>query len=1012
MNFQNIVQNILAIGFNNLTYKMTHKKLLENPNIQKLKSYIRNFSKIKKEELLIILKSLSAYSMNKYMINNKQIYPDIEQLSVINAPFDLNLRILAGAGTGKTTTICCRIKHLIDNGVHPKNILMLTFNVEAKANMRQKIDQLFNFPINIEVKTMDSFCKKLMRMFPDQDDNLVSLSEYGIRAKQIIDTHGPSITSQYKYVFFDEFQDISKEQFYILNYFAKSGCWLCCIGDDSQNIYQFRGSDNRYIINLDKIIHNLQTHMIQTNYRSNQKIIDIANHCILKNTERIDKNMISFKNLDGITNLTICENAKTECEFLSSRVKFYRNKGIPYDEMAVLGRTTKRLKEIETDFEKNNIPYVSLFFDKYSREDKKLIQNDRLVLSTIHSAKGLEWKVVFIVGLQDSEFPSQMNNGIINIEEERRLFYVAITRAKTHLHFVTSMTFAPFSRFLNDILHFLQIDECNSFLKIQKNIQLHELSFCLQLKNNDKNTDTDKGNNLFANDNTKNEYYQKTYCVTEMITSIQGYQIEEMRKLNLIPFLENSKTIIFNHKLEFTQKIKDNNFESDYGIFCDLYMTRELMILNNQKIKCINCLCVLNGLFMTKDEEILWNKYNLNHYFKTDRKDEQDNHLLMKKINAYDSENVYILIERLRKKVINDINPDLIKPLTVDQYISLCITNFYYPAEFFEELKQAYCEYTDITLRSKSIMKSIYLVSLCVKLSVKRRRLVYRDIYDLFEENNISVIPRIDQWINLIKKNKQICKIMSAVEHLFVKNNKSFQLINEKNIKNKSNFLDTDTDTDTDTDKEKHIITIFSGELDYLDLTESTLVDIKCSSSDMKLEWLIQILTYYSLLVKTKQPYKIENLAIINIFTGVYYSYVIPNNYQVNDLMFFIGKYIENNLNGSRVEFEIPNNLNQMVNFVTQGKDDHIKIPKDTPEETLKEIPKVNPRVTSKHIQVEEILNHSSHHNLMNEIIVTQNLFKDKKKVHSIISPNVESNLNKILSLNMFSECKINDIKK
>lgn len=56
---------------------------------------------------------------------------------------------------------------------------------------------------------------------------------------------------------------------------------------------------------------------------------------------------------------------------------------------------------------------------------------DFLTLSTIHSAKGKEWKAVFILGLSDGHFPSAM--GLKNMEEERRLFYVAVTRAKDYL---------------------------------------------------------------------------------------------------------------------------------------------------------------------------------------------------------------------------------------------------------------------------------------------------------------------------------------------------------------------------------------------------------------------------------------------------------------------------------------------------------------------------------------------------------------------------------------------------
>jgi len=63
------------------------------------------------------------------------------------------------------------------------------------------------------------------------------------------------------------------------------------------------------------------------------------------------------------------------------------------------------------------------------------LNDDYLVLSTIHSAKGLEWDVVFIINATDGNIPSDMATGSPeSIEEERRLFYVAVTRAKRYLY--------------------------------------------------------------------------------------------------------------------------------------------------------------------------------------------------------------------------------------------------------------------------------------------------------------------------------------------------------------------------------------------------------------------------------------------------------------------------------------------------------------------------------------------------------------------------------------------------
>lgn len=115
-----------------------------------------------------------------------------------------------------------------------------------------------------------------------------------------------------------------------------------------------------------------------------------------------------------------------------------------------------------TDF----LSEVSLLTDQ---DNDKEGDSEKITLMTIHSAKGLEFKNVFVVGLEENLFPSALSlNSYKELEEERRLFYVAITRAEEHcyLSFAKSrfkygkMEFCSPSRFLKDIdAHFLQLPQ-------------------------------------------------------------------------------------------------------------------------------------------------------------------------------------------------------------------------------------------------------------------------------------------------------------------------------------------------------------------------------------------------------------------------------------------------------------------------------------------------------------------------------------------------------------------------
>jgi DNA helicase-2/ATP-dependent DNA helicase PcrA len=76
-----------------------------------------------------------------------------------------------------------------------------------------------------------------------------------------------------------------------------------------------------------------------------------------------------------------------------------------------------------------------------------LLDEDYLILSTIHSAKGQEWKAVFVLNCVDGCIPSDLAVGSTSeIEEERRLLYVAMTRAKDHLHMIVPQRFYAYQQ--------------------------------------------------------------------------------------------------------------------------------------------------------------------------------------------------------------------------------------------------------------------------------------------------------------------------------------------------------------------------------------------------------------------------------------------------------------------------------------------------------------------------------------------------------------------------------------
>jgi DNA polymerase III epsilon subunit-like protein len=820
-----------------------------------------------KDELYDFATKLDSYkiklSIDDYKTFNfgdNKIKLDEEQHQIVISNPNNHIRIIAGAGSGKTTTILCRIKYLIDMYTSPNKILVLTFNVDSCQNLKKRIAELFGFEINVNIRTIDSFCSYIKWKYKiDNKYTNSSISELGVDGEEVMLKYGKEISNDFKYVFFDEFQDVNNPQFNILKIFAENGCYLTVIGDDNQNIYQWRGSNNYYIINMDKIIDdNIITYSITTNYRSTQEIVHMANDSITNNKIRLHKTMkAQDKDTDGEISLLIYKTVQQQFEFIINKIKtLVETYNYPLDKFAILSRNNTYLKNAEEILQREKMPYISLLTDKSNYDEKKpSIQPDKITITTIHRSKGLEWNFVFIVGLCDTHFPSHMNNNIKNIEEERRLFYVGITRAKSHLYFVTNSTEIPLSRFIKEIDKHIEIED-----KTTKNKLVNK-------------------NDLFGIDDKNN--VKLKYSVTEIIRLLQGEQLKEMRKQNLIPDNNTEIVELFDEKIDFNDEIKNNFFETDFGEYCDRLLTRYIMTKSNKQnkqnkqnnIRDTDTESIINGIDLTKDEIEIYNKYNI------------------ESISLQYSYN----IKNIRGHLINlitDINEltianNICNKLDPQKEVRRSET---YPREFMKKLKSAYEIFRDNKKKSDDILKEIYYVSLCRKFCDERRRLIYRDIFDVFIKDFDKIHNRIKEYSELIKNNDILCKVNTGIIYK----------IGTEYIK-------------------------ICGELDMINITDYMIVDFKCSESDFKVEWLLQVLIYYALLITNDQIKEgdITTVGIFNILNGKLYKISIPNNYNFEGLINYIKNLIEKDMQSNRDHENIDINFLKNYGKYTDNNDNN-----------------------------------------------------------------------------------------
>ncbi len=285
--------------------------------------------------------------------------------------------------------------------------------------------------------------------------------------------------NQFKYILVDEFQDVNTVQVKLLNYLLNEENQLFCVGDDWQSIYGFRGSNVEYIVKFEEFFDNPKLIKLDINYRSNGTIVEASNQVISHNKFKIDKEIKSLTT-SGKKIYLYCAEKEVEdgVNTVIANVDKLLQNGYTKEDILVLTRTRK-----------------TEAFDRYYNE----LRVRKIKITTIHQSKGLEAKIVFIIGLTRGfqGFPNIRDDDRIfqlikksdyelNLEEERRLFYVALTRAKEELFLISEV--GNESDFIREIpgefldrTNFLILNIKNQEPKIcvccKKKIQ-HEYAYC------------------------------------------------------------------------------------------------------------------------------------------------------------------------------------------------------------------------------------------------------------------------------------------------------------------------------------------------------------------------------------------------------------------------------------------------------------------------------------------------------------------------------------------------------
>ena len=590
-----------------------------------------------------------------------------QQLAAVTAGEGPSL-VIAGAGSGKTRTLVYRVAYLIDSGIDPSHILLLTFTRKSAQEMLERAGELIGSRSErVRGGTFHSVANMLLRrygrsiglepgftildrgdaedlialvraqlglnekdkrfprkatiaeMFSKSENTLCSLDEIVVeefnhfadhlealgqlqrgyqaskRQRQLVDYDDllvllrrlvmedeairRTISSLYRYILVDEYQDTNRLQADVIRHLASTHQNVMVVGDDAQSIYAFRGATFKNIMEFPSLFPGTSIYKLEENYRSTQPILNLANTVIEEATEKYTKHLFTRK-LDGpLPVLVEAAGENAQSRFIAQKILELREEGVPLGEMAVLFRSSFHSFDLEIELSRHGLPFIKrggvkfietahvkdllahlrvvanpldavswhrvlmliegvgpkkaqdvmaalvksdnpyqtlrempgrsgkglrdlaltleslagagdlrpaeqvnhiyeyylpilkAQYDDYPKRTRDLDHlhtiaegyqgveaflsdlaleppdgsatgveapdrdDERLVLSTIHSAKGLEWQCVFVIWIVDGRFPSVYSFiADEELEEERRLFYVAVTRAKRHLY--------------------------------------------------------------------------------------------------------------------------------------------------------------------------------------------------------------------------------------------------------------------------------------------------------------------------------------------------------------------------------------------------------------------------------------------------------------------------------------------------------------------------------------------------------------------------------------------------
>ena len=357
-----------------------------------------------------------------------------------------------------------KIKNKIFGPENNKKAEQSKLNIYKQYISLYKSKLIINNKTDQQNKTKKTYIREIYDEYQQQlkNKNMIDFDDIINEANKII-IKKQQLNFKYKYIIIDEYQDISENRYNLIqNISKKMNSKIMVVGDDWQCIYSFAASNINLFTNFKNNVEYCEILKIEKTYRNSQQLIDIAGDFIQKNQKQIKKQLTSNKKLENPITLIIYKNnnskEKNKIELQSSlktALEYIIKKYGTRKNILILGRYK---------FDKNEILNNEIIEDK--NNINKLIYKThkevKIEYLTVHSSKGLGYDNVILINAKNNKlgFPSKIEtnkllkpliieDSEIKYAEERRLFYVALTRTKNEILILTPKN--NYSKFIKEI---------------------------------------------------------------------------------------------------------------------------------------------------------------------------------------------------------------------------------------------------------------------------------------------------------------------------------------------------------------------------------------------------------------------------------------------------------------------------------------------------------------------------------------------------------------------------------